>query len=67
MQILNHEEQSLLWLKSMRSPGMTPEEVKAFFFDFQKYIFLGSNYLNNHFASSEVTRSFIITFISHFM
>lgn len=67
MQILNYEEQSLLWVKSTRPLGITPEEVKAFFLDFQKYIFLGSNYLNNNFASSEVTRSFIITFIFHFM
>lgn len=66
MQILNHEEQSLQ-LKSMRPLRMAPEEVKAFFLDFQRDTFLDSNYLNNHFVSSETTGSFIITLIFHFM
>lgn len=43
MQTLNHEEQSLL-LKSLQPLGMGPEEVKAFFLDFQNDTFIASNY-----------------------
>jgi len=46
---------------------MTPEEVKALFLDFQKDTSAAYNYLNNHFESSEITRSFIIMSIYHLL